>query len=481
MYRSRLWTMRQYGGFGTARETNRRFRLLLEAGQTGLSVAFDLPTQIGYDPDHPLADGEVGRAGVSIATIDDVEELFDSIPLERVSVSMTINSTAAILLAFMIALAKRRGLDPAKLQGTVQNDILKEFIARGTYRFPVKPSLRIVADVVEHCERNLPLWNTISISGYHVREAGSTAAQEIAFTLANGIAYVEAARVRGLPVDRFARRLSFFFNAHNHFFEEVAKFRAARRLWATILRERFGAQDPDAMRLRFHAQTAGSTLTSRQPEVNVVRVALQALAAVLGGTQSLHTNSYDEALALPTEDAAKLALRTQQVIGAESGVADTIDPLGGAPYVEALTDGLEARARVLLAEIDRLGGAVAAIEKGFPQAEIARAAYAAQKAIESGERSVVGVNVHAGPDARTRRIFRLDPRVQRSRVAAMRRARKARDASAVESARATLAESARSGANLMPPLVNAVEARATLGEICDTLEGVFGRAKPPRG
>lgn len=479
MYRGRAWTMRQYSGFSTAEETNARFRFLLEKGQTGLSVAFDLPTQMGHDPDAPLAAGEVGKVGVSIATLGDLETLFDGIPLDKVSVSMTINSTAPVLLAFLIAAAKRKGLDPAGLRGTLQNDLLKEYIARGTFRFPPAPSLRLVTDVIEHCNAHIPRFNPISISGYHMREAGCTAPQELAFTLANGLEYVRCAVERGLDVDAFAGQLSFFFNAHNDFFEEVAKFRAARRMWARLLKERFGATKDAAMRLRFHTQTAGSTLTSQQPDVNVVRVTLQALAAVLGGTQSLHTNSRDEALGLPTEDAALLALRTQQVIAEESGVTASIDPLGGAPFVEALTDAVETAALELLAEIDKRGGALGAVEAGWQASEIHRAAYEHQKAVEAGTRRIVGVNCHTVESEEAPPILRVDDALATQRAETLAAWRAARDAAACTSALDTLAtQAADDGVNLMPQLVSAVEAGATVGEICTTLQRVFGRYEP---
>ncbi|MHC5211549.1 MAG: acyl-CoA mutase large subunit family protein [Planctomycetota bacterium] len=479
MYRGRPWTMRQYSGFSSAEETNARFRYLLEHGQKGLSVAFDLPTQMGYDPDDPLAQGEVGRVGVSIATVADVEQLFAGIPLGEVSISMTINSTAPVLLAFLVTAARRQGTDPAALRGTLQNDLLKEYIARGTYRFPPAPSLRLVTDVIAWCHEHAPRWNPISISGYHMREAGSTAPQELAFTLANGLEYVGQAVARGLAPDEFAGRLSFFFNAHNDLLEEVAKFRAARRMWATLLRERFDVRNEDALRLRFHTQTAGSTLTSRQPEVNVVRVTLQALSAVLGGTQSLHTNSRDEALGLPTEEAALLALRTQQVLAEESGVTATIDPLGGAPYVEALTDALEAEARGLIAEIDARGGALAAVEQGYQQQQIHRAAYEHARAVEDGKRRIVGVNCYTIDDEAPPPALRLDPDVGRRRVEALGAWRAARDGVACERALGALAQDAaaqgEAAPNLMPRILGAVEAGATVGEICARLQSVFGR------
>jgi len=479
MYRGRRWTMRQYSGFSTAEETNARFRFLLERGQTGLSVAFDLPTQMGHDPDAALSRGEVGKVGVSIATLGDLEALLDGIPLDRVSISMTINSTAPILLAFLLAAAKRQGVEAKALRGTLQNDLLKEYIARGTYRFPPTPSMRLVTDVIEHCHEHLPRFNPISISGYHMREAGCTAPQELAFTLANGLEYVKHAVARGLDVDDFAGQLSFFFNAHNDLFEEVAKFRAARRMWATLLKERFGAKGDGAMRLRFHTQTAGSTLTSQQPDVNVVRVTLQALAAVLGGTQSLHTNSRDEALGLPTEDAALLALRTQQVIAEESGVTNTVDPLGGAPFIEALTDRLERDALALIGKIDELGGAAAAVETGFQQREIHQAAYAHQRAVEKGERRIVGVNCYELEQEEPPPILRVDDALGRRRAEEISAWRAARDGAACETALDQLAEAAGSeGCNLMPLLVEAVEAGATVGEICGRLEAIHGTYRP---
>ena len=471
MYRGRLWTMRQYAGFGTAEETNTRYRYLLDHGQTGLSVAFDLPTQMGYDADHAMARGEVGRVGVAITTLDDMRTLFDGIPLERVSVSMTINSTAAILLAFYVALADERGVPRSALAGTIQNDILKEYIARGTYIYPVEPSLRLITDTFSFCASEVPRWNPISISGYHIREAGSTAAQEIAFTFADAIEYVNRALAAGLPLETFAPRLSFFFASHNDLFEEVAKFRAARRLWAKIMRERFGGSDESA-RLRFHTQTGGVTLTAQQPLNNVVRVTVQALAAILGGTQSLHTNGFDEALSLPTEDSARLALRTQQVLAAESGVANTADPLGGSHYVEALTDTLEAKAVAYLARIDELGGAAQAI--GFFQQEIERTAYEHQLAVERGDRPIVGVNVHTSDTA----VETPEPvhyheleRAQAAKVAAF---RAGRDAVAVASTLGHVRNAAAGSSNLMTPLVDAVKAGATLGEISDVLREVWG-------
>jgi methylmalonyl-CoA mutase, N-terminal domain len=472
MYRGRLWTMRQYSGFGTAQETNKRYRYLLEQGQTGLSVAFDLPTQMGYDPDHAMASGEVGRVGVAISSIDDMRELFDGIPLEQVSVSMTINATAAILLAFYIALADERGVPREQLSGTVQNDVLKEYIARGTYIYPVEPSLRLVTDIFAFCAREVPRWNPISISGYHIREAGSTAPQEIAFTFANALEYVGRAVQRGLPLEEFAPRLSFFFAAHSHLFEEVAKFRAARRLWARLMRDRYSASD-DACRLRFHTQTGGVTLTAQQPLNNVVRVALQALSAVLGGTQSLHTNGFDEALSLPTQDAAKLALRTQQLIAEETGVADTVDPLAGSYFVEHLTDAIERAALELLRSVEERGGSAQAI--GYIQDQIQRSAYEHQMQIESGERSVVGVNSYR-EDEGSPRIEQPDySRLEQDQRQKVQRLRAQRDPVALKNALSDLATAARTeGANLVPPIITAVKARATLGEVSDVLRSEWG-------
>jgi methylmalonyl-CoA mutase N-terminal domain/subunit len=474
MYRSRLWTMRQYSGYGDAEETNRRFRYLLEQGQTGLSVAFDLPTQMGYDSDHPMAAGEVGKVGVAIDALQDMETLLSGIPLERVSTSMTINATAAILLALYIAVAQKRGIDPRHLSGTIQNDLLKEYIARGTYIYPPAASLRVTSDVLAYCHEHLPRWNTISISGYHMREAGATAVQEVAFTLANAVAYCEAALARGLRFEEFAGRVSFFFNAHANFFEEVAKFRAARRLWAGIVRERFGVSRAELGRMRFHTQTAGSTLTAQQPEVNVVRTALQALSAVLGGTQSLHTNALDEALGLPTERTALLALRSQQVIAHETGVGDTVDPLAGSYFVERLTDEIERRAREYMTRIDRLGGAVRAIEQGFQQREIHEAAYTRQRRVESGEEVVVGVNRYVEGPGASPPVLRVDEELARragERLVALRRRR---DAAAVARELSGVEEAARGSANLMPAILRAVEAQATVGEISDRLRAVYG-------
>jgi methylmalonyl-CoA mutase N-terminal domain/subunit len=474
MYRGRLWTMRQYAGFATAEESNRRYKYLLEQGTTGLSVAFDLPTQIGYDSDHPLAAGEVGRVGVPIDSLADMETLFDGIPLDKVSTSMTINATASILLALYIAVAKKQGVAPDKLNGTIQNDILKEYIARGTYIYPPRASLRIITDIFAYCAKEVPNWNTISISGYHIREAGSTAAQEIAFTLADGIAYVQAALDAGLQIDYFAPRLAFFFNAHNNFLEEVAKYRAARRLWARTMRDRFGARDPKSMMLRFHTQTAGSTLTAQQPEVNVIRTTIQALAAVLGGTQSLHTNAMDEALSLPTEDAARIALRTQQVIAHESGVADTADPFAGSYAVEYLTNKLEGRAADYIAKIDEMGGMLAAIEAGYVQREIERAAYDYQRAVEAQQEIVVGVNRFQIKEETTIPTLKIDPAFEQAQVERVRKVRAERDAAATRAALDAVEQAARSGENLMPRIIAAVEAYATLGEIADRMRAAFG-------
>ena len=474
MYRGRLWTMRQYAGFAGAEESNRRYRYLLEQGGTGLSVAFDLPTQIGYDSDAPEAAGEVGRVGVAIDTLADMETLFDGIPLDRVSTSMTINATGAVLLAMYCAVAERQGVGLDRITGTLQNDILKEYVARGTYRFPPQPSLRLTSDIFAFCTRHAPKFNSISISGYHIREAGSTAAQELGFTLADAICYVETARRAGLSVDDFAPRLAFFFAAHTDVFEEAAKFRAARRLYARIMRERFDAQDPRSCMLRFHTQTGGVTLTAQQPENNVVRVTLQALAAVLGGTQSLHTNGKDEALALPTEEAAALALRTQQVIAHESGVTNTVDPLGGSYFVEALTDRLEREASHYIAEIDALGGMVAAIERGYPQREIERASYAFQRSVDSGRRPIVGVNCHQVDVDPPIPQFRLDEEAARRQVERLANVRARRDAAAVRRTLADVGDAARGTDNLLPPILDAVRRYATIGEICGTLAGVFG-------
>ncbi len=474
MYRGRLWTMRQYAGFATAEESNRRYKYLLEHGTTGLSVAFDLPTQIGYDSDHPLAQGEVGRVGVPIDSLADMEVLFDGIPLDKVSTSMTINATASILLALYIAVGKKHGVPPDKLNGTIQNDVLKEYIARGTYIYPPRASLRIITDIFAYCAQEVPNWNTISISGYHIREAGSTAVQEVAFTLADGIAYVQAALDAGLLVDEFAPRLAFFFNSHNNFLEEVAKFRAARRLWARVMRDRFSAKDPKSMMLRFHTQTAGSTLTAQQPEVNVIRTTIQALAAVLGGTQSLHTNAMDEALSLPTEDAARIALRTQQVVAYESGVADTADPLAGSYVIEHLTNEIERRAAEYIQKIDEMGGMLAAIEMGYVQREIERAAYEYQKAVEAQEEIVVGVNRFQIKEETSIATLKIDPAFEQAQVERVRKVRAERNASVAVAALDDVEQAARSGENLMPRIVAAVEAHATLGEIADRMRTVFG-------
>jgi methylmalonyl-CoA mutase, N-terminal domain len=511
MYRGRLWTMRQYAGFGSAEESNKRYRYLLAQGVTGLSVAFDLPTQMGYDSDHPMAAGEVGRVGVAIDSIEDMAELLEGIPLERVSTSMTINATAIILLSLYVAVARRQHLKPAVLSGTIQNDILKEYIARGTYIYPPRASLRIVTDIFAFCENELPNWNSISISGYHIREAGSTAVQEVAFTFANAIAYVNAAIDAGLDVNQFGQRLSFFFNAHNDFLEEIAKFRAARRLWARLMRDRFGATNPRAQQLRFHAQTAGSTLTEQQPDNNIVRIALQALAAVLGGAQSLHCNGRDEALGLPTEESARLALRTQQIIAAETGVANTVDPVAGSYAIEVLTDEIERGAEALLDRIERVGGTLTAIEKGWIQREIQESAYRAQMAVESGEAIVVGVNRFSdseqrravdgtasspepsvGPTATEedpgRRnqtpagkepkgasaVFRIDPEIERRQISRVQAVRASRSADACQRALAAVSRAANGGENLVPPIIAAVESKATVGEISDAMRAVFG-------
>ncbi len=477
MYRGRLWTMRQYAGFGDAEESNRRYRYLLEQGQTGLSVAFDLPTQIGYDSDHPMAEGEVGKVGVAIASLADMELLMQGIPLEKVTTSMTINATAAMLLAFYVALAKKQGADLSQIGGTTQHDVLKEYIARGTYIFPPEGSMRLITDVIAWCKDNLPRWNTISISGYHMREAGCTAAQEVGFTFANAIAYVQAALDAGLEFDEFAPRLSFFFASYTNLLEEVAKFRAARRLWARIARERFGAKDPRSMMLRFHTQTGGATLTAQQPENNIIRTAFQALAAVLGGTQSLHTNSMDEALALPTEKAVQIALRTQQVIGYESGVADVTDPLGGSYYVEKLTDHIEEEALKYIDRIEDLGGAIRAIEMGFPQREIQEASYRIQMSIDNGRRTVVGVNQFRTDEESRPEILRVRPEVVRRQVERLNRVRAERDGSTVERCLGVLDDAARGDANLMPVLIECVESYVTIGEICRVLRGVFGEQR----
>ncbi len=478
MYRRRSWTMRQYAGFGTAEATNERFRFLLANGQTGLSCAFDLPTQMGYDADHPRADGEVGRVGVAISSIEDMHRLLQGIPLDKVTTSMTINATASTLLLLYQLVAEETGVDPSAIGGTIQNDILKEYAARGTYIYPPRPSMRIITDIFAYCQRELPHFNTISISGYHIREAGSTAAQELAFTIANGIAYVDAALAAGLAVDDFAPRLSFFWNAHNNLFEEVAKFRAARRLWAHIMQDRFHAEDSRSLLMRFHTQTGGSTLTAQQPEVNLVRVSIQALAAALGGTQSLHTNGYDEALGLPTEQAAKLALRTQQVIAYETGVTDTVDPLAGSYYVESLTTALEDKARTYLEEIDGRGGAVAAIENGYIQQEIERAAYAYTKAIDAGEKVIVGVNRFIDEQEVSPEVFPIDPALQRQQIEQVQELRRRRDQGTVDRALGDLRMAAEGTDNVCYPMKRALAARATLGEVADTLREVFGTFSP---
>jgi len=474
MYRSRPWTMRQYAGFASAEESNKRYHFLLSQGTTGLSVAFDLPTQMGYDADHPFSEGEVGKVGVSISSLEDMETLLTGLPLDRISTSMTINATASILLALYIAVAKKQGIPLHKLSGTVQNDILKEYIARGTYIYPPQHSMRIITDIFRYCSENMPRWNTISISGYHIREAGSTAAQEVAFTLSNAISYVQAAVNAGLDIDTFAGQLSFFFNSHNNLFEEVAKFRAARRMWAHIMRDRFHARDPRSMMLRFHTQTAGSTLTAQQPDNNIVRTAYQALAAVLGGTQSLHTNSKDEALSLPTEESARVALRTQQILAYETGVADVVDPLAGSYYVESLTNAIEEQAQNYIKQIDALGGSVRAIERGFMQAEIEQAAYEYQHALEEQRAIVVGVNRFVLENEARPHLMRVDPTVGNRQIAKLADLRQRRDNARVQQALAALERGAAGTENLLPLIVSAVDAYATLGEISDTMRRVFG-------
>ena len=473
-YRGRVWTMRQYSGYATAEDTNRRFRYLLEQGQTGLSVAFDLPTQIGYDSDHPLAKGEVGKVGVPICSLEDMETLFDGIPLGRVSTSMTINATASLLLCFYIAAAKRQGATPDQVSGTIQNDILKEYIARGTYAYPPRPSMRLVVDVFKYCAESVPRWNTISISGYHMREAGATAVQELAFTFANGIAYVQAALDAGLKVDDFAPRLSFFFVAQNNLFEEVAKFRAARRIWARIMRDRFGAKDPRSMMLRFHTQTAGVSLTAQQPDNNVIRCTVQALAAILGGSQSLHVNSRDEALALPTEESAQLSLRTQQILAFESGAADVVDPLGGSWYIESLTNDLESQTMDYINRIDDMGGAVAAIENGFQMREIGDAAYRHRQEVESGDRVIVGVNRYSTEEPPVEGLMRVDEEAARQQIARLERLRRERDGESAQAALARLSDAARSDDNTVPAILECVEAYCTLGEMSGVLREAFG-------
>ncbi len=479
MYRGRLWTMRQYAGFGNARESNERYKFLIAQGQTGLSVAFDLPTQIGYDADHAFAEGEVGKVGVSISSLADMETLLDGIPLDKVSISMTINAPAAVLLAMVIAVGKKQGVAANRLRGTVQNDILKEYIARGTYIYPPAASMRLITDIFRYCTSEVPHWNTISISGYHIREAGSTAAQEVAFTLANGMEYVRQAINAGLDVDKFAPQLSFFFNAHNNFLEEVAKFRAARRLWARIMREHFGATSPDSWKLRFHTQTGGSTLTAQQPDNNIVRVTMQALAAVLGGTQSLHTNSKDEALSLPTEHAVEVALRTQQIIAHESGVADVVDPLGGSYYIEWLTDKIDEQASAYIARIDEMGGALRAVEEGYIQREIQDAAYRSQRAVEKSDQVVVGVNRFQTEETPVGELLRVNESVRAAQVAALAQLRRTRDQRQVDDVLRRIDAAARDPqAALMPLFIEAVEAYVTLGEICDTMRRVFGEYAP---
>ncbi|OEF95543.1 methylmalonyl-CoA mutase [Vulcanibacillus modesticaldus] len=478
MYRGRLWSMRQYAGFSSAEESNKRYKYLLEQGQTGLSIAFDLPTQIGYDSDDPRAKGEVGKVGVAIDSLKDMEILFDAIPLDKVSTSMTINAPAAILLAMYIVVAEKQGVSADKLSGTIQNDILKEYIARGTYIFPPKPSMRLITDIFKYCSKNMPKWNTISISGYHIREAGSTAVQEIAFTIGNAIAYVESALETGLEIDEFAPRLAFFFNSHNNFFEEIAKFRAARRIWAKVMKERFNAKKKKSLQLRFHTQTAGSTLTAQQPDNNIVRVTLQALAAILGGTQSLHTNSRDEALALPTEESARIALRTQQIIAYESGVTDTVDPLGGSYYIEELTDRIEKEVEKYLQKIDELGGAVKAIEEGYIQREIHKAAYDYQQDIERKQQWIIGLNAFAIENEKMPEIHRVDPIVAQEQEQKLLELKATRDNYAVTSTLKALKEAAKTDKNLMPYIIDAVKVYATLGEITNVLRDVFGEYQP---
>jgi methylmalonyl-CoA mutase N-terminal domain/subunit len=480
MYRARLWTMRQYAGFGTAEQTNKRFKYLLEHGQTGLSVAFDFPTQVGYDCDHPLALGEVGKVGVSSSTLRDMEVLFEGIPLDKVTTSMTINAPANVLLAMYAAVGQKQGVEQSRLGGTVQNDVLKEYVARGMYIFPPNPSIRMVTDIFEYCSQNMPQWNTISISGYHIREAGSTAVQEVAFTFANAIAYVQAAIDRGLDLDRFAGRLSFFFAAHSNFLEEIAKFRAARRLWARIMRERFGAKNLNSWMLRFHTQTSGVSLTAQQPYNNIVRVALQALSAVLGGTQSLHTNSFDEAYALPSEQAVTVALRTQQIIAYESGVVDSVDPLAGSYYVEYLTNEIEERARKYIEQIDGMGGAVAAIEKGFMQREITESAYRFQKEVEAKKRVIVGVNDFASDEKVPMKLLQIDPAIEKKLVEQLKKIKRERNSDKVNETLSRLRGAAeKENVNLVPFILEAVKEYATLGEVCGTLREVFGEYKPP--
>ncbi len=479
MYRGKVWTMRMFSGFGTAADTNRRFRYLLDHGQTGLSTAFDMPSLMGYDSDHARSKGEVGREGVALCTMENMEELFRGIPLGEVSTSMTINSTAAILLAMYVVAARRQGVAPERLRGTIQNDILKEYIAQKEWIYPPLPSMRIITDMMAFCADHVPKWNSISISGYHIREAGSTAVQELAYTLMDGFTYVEFGMKAGIPVDKFAPRLSFFFNSHMNFFEEIAKFRAARRIWARHLRERYGAKNPESWRLRFHTQTAGCSLTAQQPENNIVRTAIEALAAVLGGTQSLHTNSMDEALALPTEEAVKIALRTQQILAHETGLTERIDPLGGAPFIEALTDRMEAEAERIFAEIERRGGMIPAIEQGYPQLEIAKAAYQFQKDLEERRYITVGMNEYVEPGETPIPTLKIDPKVEREQIEGVKRFKAARDGNAVRASLLAIETSAKDGSNLMPHLIRAVEAGVTLGEIVDALKKQFGEWREP--
>jgi len=474
MYRGRLWTMRQYSGFGDASQTNQRFRYLLDQGQTGLSVAFDLPTQLGYDSDHPLSAGEVGRVGVAVSTVADLAELFDEIPLDKVSTSMTINATAPVLLAMYVVLAKRNGVDISLLKGTVQNDIMKEYLARGNYVFPVQPSIRLTIDLWEYCARHLPKWNFVSISGYHIREAGATAVQELAFTFADALCYVQAALERGMEIDAFAPRISFFFGAHNRLLEEAAKFRAARRIWARIMKERYKAKNPKSWMLRFHTQTCGSTLTAQQPENNIVRVTLQALASVLGGTQSLHTNSFDEALALPSEKASTVALRTQQILACESGLTETIDPLGGSYYVESLTNRIESDVLKLIGEIESQGGAVGCLENGFMRMKIEESAFQAQKRMEEGQEKVIGVNAFEMDEKARIDLSKVSEELEARRIETLKKYRSKRDDARLKEALAALSEASRGDGNLMPFIIQSIETKATLGEICDTLRGVFG-------
>ncbi len=479
MYRGRVWTMRMFSGFGTARDTNERFKYLLEHGQTGLSVAFDMPTLMGYDADHPRSKGEVGREGVAICTLEDMETLFDGIPLRDVSTSMTINCTASVLLAFYVAVAEKQGVKPAELRGTIQNDMLKEYIAQKEWVYPPKPSMRIVTDMIEFCAEHMPKWHPVSISGYHIREAGSTSVQELAYTLMDGFTYVEHAIARGVPVDKFAPRLSFFFNSHMNFFEEIAKFRAARRIWAKRMRDKYGAKNAESMRLRFHTQTAGCSLTAQQPENNIVRTAIEALAGVLGGTQSLHTNSMDEALALPTEPAVKIALRTQQILAHEIGVTDVVDPLAGSYFIESLTDRMEEECEKIFRTIEEMGGMIAAIERGYPQREIARSAFEFQKAVEEKRYTIVGVNEYVEKDEQPLPILKIDPRVERDQVDRVKKFKARRDGGAVRRSLDTILAAARDGSNLMPKILDAVKCGATLGEVVEVLKKDFGEWREP--